>query len=492
MGTTLEKIQAAQSSKEACYEAIEDKGGTVIEGMPFADYADAIRSIPQNEIPETTFIASDLRNGLKAVANQGGTAVQVTGTMPLASGMSVTPNTSSVAVSLSTAGYASGTVGNINYADGFINNSSGDVYCGTAGYLKSGFVYGVNYASGFFVATDDEYAIVGFANAGWVTNTQTFEIPYATFTARTASGYSVIATAGYVPLGATVTHIDDAQFYNAEDGNINCSTAGYCRTGSVLAMEEAGGMYINESSVSVDVMFSTAGWAGTYSQFSISDFASFSLNTPTYDTSNHANVVCTSSGWTKSGSTVSTIYGATMSMDYSGGTVFSGEGYANNNTLVLDTSTMTASGATVYATQGWQNGTQYAEVQTGTVTETDSAIEISEGYVQAGTYSKGGGGYPAPSGNWSTMTNQQTYYAGEHGAFVKVDPQDIAWEVGDFFMIYVNGTTTHGISFYRNGSPTFTNIQFYIPPYANFSIAASWGGSSYNTRSFYCDAILQS
>lgn len=184
-----------------------------------------------------------------------------------------------------------------------------------------------------------------------------------------------------------------------------------------------------------------------------------------------------------------------MSMDYSGGTVFSGEGYANNNTLVLEASTMTASGATVYATQGYQNGTQYAEVQSGTVTETSSTIEISEGYVQAATFSKGGGGYPVPSGSWSTMTNNQTYYAGEHGAFVRIIPTSVQiLDLDDcYFIIYVNGVKfiSFGVSMIsENYTLSFDNMHFFIPPNSSFYVDFYLSGGI--NKFEYCDAILQS
>ena len=60
MGTTTDKLNKLIQTKAAIKSAIETKGGTVAANAPFADYADAIESIPQSGGSDADTIAKIL------------------------------------------------------------------------------------------------------------------------------------------------------------------------------------------------------------------------------------------------------------------------------------------------------------------------------------------------------------------------------------------------------------------------------------------------
>lgn len=257
MGTTLEKIAAAKQAKDECYTAIEDMGGNVITGMPFSAYAAAIRTIPQSggTVPATTFVAGDLRAGKIAVANQSGTAVQVQGEMPDASGFTVQTGSGYYAeIICSTAGYASGTVGQIPLADTFYSQAGStgvDIICSNAGYVYAGAtVHTLIPAAGFYI---DSSAQIVCGTAGVCNQGAVGQAPIA-------GGFNVIPAS----MGADIV----------------CNTAGYAN-GTVGYIANASDFYLVGDQYGASIVCNTAGYAsGTVAYGSI-PLAQFEANTST-------------------------------------------------------------------------------------------------------------------------------------------------------------------------------------------------------------------
>lgn len=451
MGTTEEKARAALASRVAVRDAIATKGGTITNTTPFADYADAVNTIPTGTtIPETTADTGDVILGKTFVRNIDGEPVQRTGTLA--------------------------------EADVFYE-SGRDIICGKSGVVLYGqTVHSLGATASFVQSPTDNDGV-----------------------------YIVCSTSGYTGAGTTVTHVQQATFTNPEDGYIRCSNAGYTATGVILSMQEPGNWYVETDNAGATVRCATAGWFGTYTTSLQIPLAAFTENT----SSSGADIVCSNAGYTAAGATVTHFNAATMTMDYSSGTVYSGTGYANGDYLTINAATMTldysagtvysgngfangetlelgagtliATGGTVYATQGWQDGTQQTAVQTGTITDQGSYYDVTEGYVQAGTYSKGGG-YPVPNGAWTTMTKDNTYYAGQYGAFVKFGIVMSAAGNTIYFYLFANGTEIAHFDFNSvEGDININNVVMYIPP--NSSFYCNMFSSAITAE--YCDATMQ-
>lgn len=143
MGTLEEKARAAIASKEAVKDAISEMGGTITEATTFAEYGDAVRSIPQGSIiPETDAQAGDVLHGKTFVMNIAGEGVQATGTMPEATFVDGPTSSGGYMFSASTGGHVSaGTITTIPAATYTENDSSAYIgigYNGTARSISKG------------------------------------------------------------------------------------------------------------------------------------------------------------------------------------------------------------------------------------------------------------------------------------------------------------------------------------------------------------------
>lgn len=151
-------------------------GGTITPDTLFSEYANAIRTIPQGgTVPETSFNAQDLRTGKTAVANQDGSAVQITGTMPNASFATATSN-----------GY--------------------DVIASTAGYVSAGTITHLPKTTATLTG-----ATFKVASAGYIAAT-TKTVPPAVYTEDSSSAYIGIGyngTARTISKGGGATTIND-------------------------------------------------------------------------------------------------------------------------------------------------------------------------------------------------------------------------------------------------------------------------------------------